>query len=109
MDGDAADFERIEGLTPPYITPPAERRRLVAKGQRLAAHCLESGSTACVLGFVEHCLGRSPPQLDVVVALWRALRRDAGSLDPASCARLRDLLAAMAARIAQALGDGASP
>jgi hypothetical protein len=56
-------------------TPQAERQRLVAKGKFLAEHCLAEGHTDCVLGFVDHCLGQSPPQLDVVVDLWNDLRQ----------------------------------
>lgn len=71
-----ADFELPRDLMPPESTPDPERRRLVAKGQRLAEHCLDEGSPSCIVGFIEHCLGQSPPQLDVIVDLWHALRRD---------------------------------
>jgi hypothetical protein len=60
----------------PQTTPRAERQRLVSKGKFLAEHCLDDGHRDCVLGFVEHCLGQSPPQLDVVVDLWRDLRQE---------------------------------
>jgi hypothetical protein len=46
----------------------------------LAEHCLDSGENACVIGFVEHCLGQSPPHLDVIVELWHHLRREQDQL-----------------------------
>ena len=66
--------------TVPQTTPRQERRRLVAKGQVLAEHCLDSGEHACVIGFVEHCLGLSPPRLDVIVELWHHLCREQDQL-----------------------------
>jgi hypothetical protein len=57
------------------IHPQAERQWLVAKGEFLAEHCLAEGRPDCVLGFVDHCLGQSPPPLDVVVDLWNDLRQ----------------------------------
>lgn len=60
----------------PQTTPRSERQRLASKGKFLAEHCLDDGHTDCVLGFVDHCLGKSPAQLDVVVDLWMALRQD---------------------------------
>lgn len=39
-------------------------------------HCLDAGGTAGLIGFIEHCLGQSPPQFDVVMDLWRELRHD---------------------------------
>jgi hypothetical protein len=65
-----------DGFEVPQTTPQAERQRLVAKGKFLAEHCLDDGQTDCVLGFVEHCMGKSPPQLDVVIDLWRDLQQD---------------------------------
>jgi hypothetical protein len=76
MEPSSSPFGLPEVAAIPQTTPMSERRRLVAKGQVLTEHCLDGGGTACVLGFVEHCLGKSPPQLDVVVDLWRELRRD---------------------------------
>jgi hypothetical protein len=69
-------IELPDGDKGPQTTPQAERQRLVAKGKFLAEHCLSDGHTDCVLGFVEHCLGKSPPRLDVIVELWRDLRQD---------------------------------
>jgi hypothetical protein len=69
-------IELPDGVEIPQTTPRVERQRLVAKGKFLAEHCLSDGHTDCVLGFVEHCLGKSPPQLDVVVDLWSDLRQD---------------------------------
>ena len=60
----------------PQTTPRSERQRLVFKGKFLVEHCLDDGHTDCMLGFVQHCLGKSPAQLDVVADLWRALRQD---------------------------------
>jgi hypothetical protein len=94
----------------PQTTAGSERRRLVAKGQLLAEHCLDGGGTACVLGFVEHCLGKSPPQLDVVVDLWRELRRDyeqfdnfEDAADDQRRALLHELLQGLTSRLLSAL------
>ncbi len=73
-DGQPAVF--LESREIPQTTPRPERQRLAAKGQMLAEHCLEGGGTACVIGFVEHCLGKSPPQLDVILDLWRELHQE---------------------------------
>lgn len=73
---DEPTLELPGGVEIPQITPRAERQRLVAKGKFLAEHCLVAGHTDCVLGFIEHCLGKSPPQLDVVMELWNALRQE---------------------------------
>lgn len=66
--------------TVPQTTPRRERQRLVAKGQMLAEYCLDSGENACVIGFVEHCLGQSPPHLDVIVELRHYLSREQDQL-----------------------------
>jgi hypothetical protein len=91
-------------------TPMSERRRLVAKGRLLAEHCLDGGGTICVLGFVEHCLGKSPPQLDVVVELWQELRRDYEQRDKSADAAgdqrralLHELLQGLTSRLHSAL------
>jgi hypothetical protein len=81
MDFSSSPFDLPEVTAIPQITPLSERRRLVAKGRLLAEHCLDGGGTTCVLGFVEHCIGKSPPQLDVVVDLWRELRRNYEQFD----------------------------
>jgi hypothetical protein len=97
-------------------TPPAERRRLVAKGNFLAEHCLADGHTDCVLGFVDHCLGKSPPQLDVVADLWKDLRRayaqwlhDASCCDERHGVLLRELLTEVASRLARVRLCGHEP
>jgi len=63
-----------------------------------------------VLGFVEHCIGKSPPQLDVVVDLWRELRRDYEQLDNSEDAAddkrralLHELLQGLTSRLHSAL------
>jgi hypothetical protein len=58
MEFSNSRFDLPEGAAIPQTTPLSERRRLVAKGRLLAEHCLDGGGTACVLGFVEHCLGQ---------------------------------------------------
>jgi hypothetical protein len=73
-------FTASDHATVPQTTPRQERQRLVAKGQMLAEHCLDNGENACVIGFVEHCLGQSPPRFDVIVELWHRLRREQDQL-----------------------------
>jgi hypothetical protein len=94
----------------PQTTPQAERQRLVSKGKFLAEHCLDDGHTDCILGFVEHCLGKSPAQLDVVMDLWGDLRQEYARLqakavvEDARCLALLDeLLQDMTSRLMRAL------
>jgi hypothetical protein len=98
-----------DGFEVPQTTPQPERLRLVSKGKFLTAHCLDDGHTDCVLGFVEHCLGKSPPQLDVVMDVWRALRQEyeqlLGTTDGAQASRaglLQELLQDVMSRLAKA-------
>jgi hypothetical protein len=76
MSTERPSFTALDHATVPQTTPRHERQRLIAKGQMLAEHCLDNGENACVIGFVEHCLGQSPPHLDVIVELWHRLRRE---------------------------------
>jgi hypothetical protein len=110
MEPSSSPFGLPEIAAIPQTTPMSERRRLAAKGRLLAEHCLDGGGTACVLGFVEHCLGKSPPQLDVVVDLWRELRRDYEQFDKAEDAAddqrhalLHELLQGLTSRLHSAL------
>ena len=110
MEFSSSRFDLPATAAIPQTTPLSERRRLVAKGQLLAEHCLDGGGTACVLGFVEHCLGKSPPQLDVVVDLWRELRQDYEQLDKSEEAAgdqrralLHELLQGLTSRLHSAL------
>jgi hypothetical protein len=110
MDFSSSPFDLPEVAAIPQTTPMSERRRLVAKGQLLAEHCLDGGGTACVLGFVDHCLGKSPPQLDVVMDLWRELLRDYEQLDKSEDAAdeqrhalLHELLQGLTSRLHSAL------
>jgi hypothetical protein len=80
MSTESQPFAFLDTAAIPQTTPRPERRRLAAKGQMLAEHCLDGGGTACVIGFVGHCLGKSPPQLDVVVDLWLHLCREQDQL-----------------------------
>ena len=82
------DVRFPDGFEVPQTTPEAERQRLVSKGKFLAEHCLDDGHTGCVLGFIEHCLGKSPAQLDVAMELWKDLRRQ--SDQPLAAAELED-------------------
>jgi hypothetical protein len=90
----------------PQTTPRQERQRLVAKGQMLAEHCLDSGENACVIGFIEYCLGQSPPHLDVIVDLWHHLRREQdqlrGGQEQPRWALLQGLLQEIALRLRNA-------
>jgi hypothetical protein len=96
-----------DDTTVPQITPQQERQRLVAKGQMLAEHCLDSGENACVIGFVEHCLGQSPPHLDVIVELWHHLSREQdqlrGQQEQPRRALLQGLLQEIASRLKHAV------
>jgi hypothetical protein len=110
MDWRSSSCDLPEVAAIPQTTPVSERRRLAAKGQLLTEHCLDGGGTACVLGFVEHCLGQSPPQLDVVVDLWRHLLRDYEQLDKSEDAAgdqrralLHELLQGLTSRLHSAL------
>ena len=110
MDFSSSPFDLPEVAAMPQTTPLSERRRLMAKGRLLAEHCLDGGGTACVLGFVEHCIGKSPPQLDVVVDLWRELRRDYEQFDNSEDAAddkrralLHELLQGLTSRLHSAL------
>jgi hypothetical protein len=76
MSTKRSSYTALDHATVPQTTPQQERQRLVAKGQMLAEHCLDNGENACVIGFVEHCLGQSPPHLDVIMELWHLLRRE---------------------------------
>ena len=104
-DGQPAVFP--DGGEIPQTTPRPERQRLAAKGRLLAEHCLDGGGTACVLGFVEYCLGKSPPRLDVVVDLWQYLCREQDRLsrsqDQLRYAMLRELLQDVTSRLKSAL------
>jgi hypothetical protein len=100
----------LDGVAIPQTTPQVERRRLVAKGKFLAEHCLDDGHTDCVLGFVDYCLGKSPPQLDVIVDLWRDLHWDYEQLlgaavvkDEQRAALLQELLRDVASRLKDAV------
>jgi hypothetical protein len=94
----------------PQTTPRPVRQRLVAKGQMLAEHCLDGDGTACVIGFVEYCLGKSPPHLDVIADLWKHLYREQDQLtrspDPQRYALLQGLLEDVTARLQTALPSG---
>jgi hypothetical protein len=99
-----------DGFEVPLTTPRPERLQLVSKGKFLMAHCLDDGHTDCVLGFVEHCLGKSPPQFDVVLEVWRALRQEyeqlLGASDGAQASRavlLQELCQDVTSRLAKAL------
>jgi hypothetical protein len=103
-------IELPDGVEIPQTTPQVERQRLVAKGKFLAAHCLDDGHTDCVLGFVDSCLGKSPPQLDVVVDLWRDLRQHSEQLlegaaveDEQRAVLLQELLQDVTSRLMKAL------
>jgi hypothetical protein len=73
----------------------------------LAEHCLDNGENACVIGFVEHCLGQSPPHLDVIVELWHHLRREQDQLrdeqEQPRGALLQALLQEIASRLRHAV------
>jgi hypothetical protein len=95
-----------DGTTVPQTTPRQERQRLVAKGQMLAEHCLDSGENACVIGFVDYCLGQSPPHLDVIMELWHHLSREqdqpGGTQEQPRGALLQGLLREIASRLRHA-------
>jgi hypothetical protein len=102
--------QALDDFEVPRTTPQAERQRLLSKGQLLAEHCLDDGHADCVLGFVEHCLGKSPAQLDVVMDLRGDLRREyarlrahAAAEDARRLALLDELLQDMTSRLMHAL------
>jgi hypothetical protein len=109
-EGDCRTVQFPDGYEVPNTTLRAERQRLVSKGQFLAEHCLDDGHMDCVLGFVDHCLGKSPPQLDVVADLWAKLRQEHEQLsagtnaaDEPRAVLLRELLEEVASRLTHAL------
>jgi hypothetical protein len=102
--------QALDDCEVPQTTPRAERQRLVSKGKFLAEHCLDDGHTDCVLGFVEHCLGKSPAQLDVIMDLWGDLRQEYTRLqanavveDTQRLALLDELLQDLTSRLMHAL------
>jgi hypothetical protein len=103
MSTTESSFAFPDAAAIPQTTPRPERQRLVAKGQMLAEHCLDGGGTACVIGFVEYCLGKSPPHLDVIADLWMHLCREQDQLtrtqDPQRYTLLQGLLADVTARL----------
>ena len=103
MSTERPSLELPDDTTVPQTTSRQERQRLVAKGQMLAEHCLDSGENACVIGFVEYCLGQSPPHLDVIMELWHHLRREQdrlrGNQEPPRGALLEALLQDITSRL----------
>ncbi len=49
-----------------FTTPAEERDRQLEKAKNLYQHCLDRGSTDCVMGFVKHHLTADPERSDIV-------------------------------------------
>ena len=75
-----------------FITPADERNRQLEKAKTLYQHCLDRGSTDCVLGFVKHHLTADPERADIVHDLLAFLAEGMIEMNKAKGEEIRGFL-----------------